>query len=114
MPAVLAAQTVVAVPTMCPICGRSSWSRWPVAYALDRAPVQEGDVALIVARAVGMLFVPLLRDPQRHGHRRRYPQPLSQAAVGGHGAARRRYRCRGTQRTGAAKDGAPTWSSSRR
>ncbi|MEZ4581934.1 MAG: zinc-binding dehydrogenase, partial [Caldilineaceae bacterium] len=31
--------------------------------ALDRAPVQEGDVALIVgAGAVGMLFVPLLRD----------------------------------------------------
>ncbi|MCB9161301.1 MAG: hypothetical protein H6644_15910 [Caldilineaceae bacterium] len=73
----------------------------------DRAPVQEGDVALIVgAGAVGMLFVPLLRDRSATVIAADIrAAPLSQAAAGGgHGAARRRYRCRGgTQRTGAAR-----------
>ena len=64
VPAVLTAQTVVAVPDHVPDL-RAVFME-PLACclrALDRAPVQEGDVALIVgAGAVGMLFVPLLRD----------------------------------------------------
>lgn len=64
VPAMLAEQTVVAVPDH--VSDRRAVFMEPLACclrALDRAPVLEGDVVLIIGvGAVGMLFVPLLCD----------------------------------------------------
>lgn len=86
VPAVLAAQTMVPVPDH--VSDLRAVFMEPLACclrALDRVPVLEGDVVLVVgAGAVGMLFVPLLRDRSATVIAADIrPAPLEQAAAWG-------------------------------
>jgi L-iditol 2-dehydrogenase len=86
VPAVLAAQTMVPVPAH--VSDLRAVFMEPLACclrALDRVPVLEGDVVLVVgAGAVGMLFVPLLRDRSATVIAADIrPAPLEQAAAWG-------------------------------